>query len=110
VGFAGHGPPRLPGRGPGGAARPAGAPLPARGELDAIGLAWTIGTFAPFELLSLLFGRTSYLYYMLLVMPGIYVVVAQVVARARGHPRLVGLWAAAVLVAVLAMYPFMPLP
>ncbi len=110
VGLAGHGPPPLPGRGPGAAPRPAGAPFPARGELDAIGLAWTIGTFAPFELLSLLFGRTSYLYYMLLVMPGIYVVVAQVVARARGHPRLVGLWAAAVLVAVLAMYPFMPLP
>ncbi len=86
--------------------------LAARGrrELEAVGLGWSLGTFAPFELLSLLFHRTSYLYYMLLVMPGVYVAVAQLVARARGHPRLIGLWMSAVLIAALGMYPFTPLP
>ena len=38
-----------------------------------VGLAWFIGTWAPFALLSLFDQRTSYLYYMVIVMPGMYV-------------------------------------
>ena len=35
--------------------------------------AWFAGTFVPFVLLSVIDSRTSYLYYMVIVMPGIYV-------------------------------------
>ncbi|MGI8902450.1 MAG: phospholipid carrier-dependent glycosyltransferase [Solirubrobacteraceae bacterium] len=91
--------------------------LGARGRAAAddragLGLAWSIGTFAPLELLSLVAHRTSYLYYMVLVMPGVYVAVAQLIARARGrrHRQLAVIWACAVLLAVLGMYPFTPLP
>ncbi len=91
---------------------PPAAALPSRSEVAILGLAWSIGTFAPFELLSLLFHRTSYLYYMLLVMPGGYVAVAQLIARSRTglHRRLAVVWAGAVLLAALGMYPLTPLP
>ncbi|MGI8412497.1 MAG: glycosyltransferase family 39 protein [Solirubrobacteraceae bacterium] len=79
-------------------------------EGDILTLAWFLGTFVPFELLSLFLSRTSYLYYMLLVMPGIYVGVAGLVARRPPARRLRGLWIGAVVVAVALSYPFTPLP
>ena len=53
----------------------------------------------PFELLSLLWQRTSYLYYMVIVMPGIYLAVADLVARS-GVPRSgsIAVWAFTVVV------------
>jgi len=75
-----------------------------------VALAWVLGTFLPFELASLIGQRTSYLYYMVIVMPGIYIAVARLVAHPRAPRWLVGLWIAAVAVAVVLMYPFMPLP
>ena len=47
---------------------------PAASDVELLGLAWFAGTFVPFVLLSLIDSRTSYLYYMVIVMPGIYVV------------------------------------
>jgi len=79
-------------------------------DLGAIGVAWVLGTFVPFEVLSVLFGRTSYLYYMVVVMPGIYLLVADLVARHLRHRRLVAAWAALVAAAAVVMYPFTPLP
>jgi predicted membrane-bound dolichyl-phosphate-mannose-protein mannosyltransferase len=79
-------------------------------EVDLLGIAWFVGAFLPFELLSVIFGRTSYLYYMVIVLPGVYVLVARLIER-RVLPRwLAGAWAAAVLVAVIVMYPLTPLP
>jgi hypothetical protein len=75
-----------------------------------VALAWVLGTFLPFELASLIGQRTSYLYYMVIVMPGIYIAVARLVAHPRAPRWLVGLWIAAVAVAVVLMYPFTPLP
>jgi hypothetical protein len=73
-----------------------------------VGLAWFLGTFVPFVLLSLLESRTSYLYYMLIVMPGVYMAVADLI-RQIGAGRIVCLaWMAAVLAAVVVMYPFIP--
>ncbi len=83
---------------------------PAAGEVPILGLAWFLGTFIPFVLLSVLFSRTSYLYYMVIVMPGIYLVVAYLVWRARRYRKLVALWMMTVLAAAVVMYPFTPLP
>ncbi|PZS07669.1 MAG: hypothetical protein DLM64_14320 [Solirubrobacterales bacterium] len=81
------------------------------GEASMLGLAWFLGTFLPFLALSLLWSRTSYLYYMVIVMPGIYLVVADLVLRARGRAarRWVAVWALAVVVASVLIYPFTPL-
>jgi hypothetical protein len=78
--------------------------------VDALGVAWCIGTFIPFELLSAAFGRTSYLYYMVIVMPGVYVVVARLIERRVLPRRLVGTWMFVVIAAAVLMYPFTPLP
>ncbi len=83
----------------------------ATGELPILGLAWFAGTFVPFELLSVIWSRTSYLYYMVIVMPGFYVSITYMLSRA-GRRKLTavpaGLWAIAVLVAIVIMYPFSP--
>ncbi|MFL5831615.1 MAG: hypothetical protein ACJ76X_16995 [Solirubrobacteraceae bacterium] len=80
------------------------------GEVPIVALAWFIGTFAPFVVLSLAFQRTSYLYYMVVVMPGIYLGAAYVVWRARRYRRLRVLWWVVVIGAAIVMYPFTPLP
>jgi Dolichyl-phosphate-mannose-protein mannosyltransferase len=82
-----------------------GPPVPT--QLGIVGLAWFLGTFLPFELQSLIFSRTSYIYYMVVVMPGIYVSIVYLLAYAR-RPRLTAVWALAVLAAVVLMYPFVP--
>jgi predicted membrane-bound dolichyl-phosphate-mannose-protein mannosyltransferase len=79
-------------------------------EVELIALAWFVATWVPFELLSLIGNRTSYLYYMVIVMPGIYLAVARLVARLRARRWLVGIWGLAILVAAVLMYPFTPLP
>ena len=79
-------------------------------DVGAIALAWFIGTFLPFELLSLIWSRTSYLYYMVIVMPGIYIAVAQLIAVTRVNRKLVAVWGVAVVIAAVVMFPFTPLP
>jgi hypothetical protein len=81
-------------------------------ELPILGLAWFLGTFVPFEALSILWSRTSYLYYMVIVMPGIYASITYMLSRAWGRkltaiPAL--LWALGVVAAIVIMYPFSPL-
>jgi predicted membrane-bound dolichyl-phosphate-mannose-protein mannosyltransferase len=82
-------------------------------QIAILGVAWFLGTWTPFALLSLIDQRTSYIYYMVIVMPGIYVAVMYLISRAWALRRtwlsgLVGLWAVAVLAAVVLMYPFVP--
>ena len=79
-------------------------------DVELLGLAWFAGTFVPFALLSVIDSRTSYLYYMVIVMPGIYVAAAQFVARIRPPPRWIWAWAVTIAIAVIVMYPFTPLP
>ncbi len=79
-------------------------------ELGLLGLSWFIGTWLPFELLSAIYSRTSYLYYMVIVMPGIYISIVYLLARLRVNWKLVAVWAFAVLVAAVVMYPFTPWP
>jgi 4-amino-4-deoxy-L-arabinose transferase-like glycosyltransferase len=82
-------------------------------ELAVVGLSWFLGTWLPFAALSLIDQRTSYLYYMVVVMPGLYVTGAWLVARLWRLRRiwlraLIGLWALSVVVAVVLLYPFVP--
>jgi predicted membrane-bound dolichyl-phosphate-mannose-protein mannosyltransferase len=84
---------------------------PADIQLAIVGLAWFVGTWAPFELGSLLDSRTSYLYYMVIVMPGIYLAVTYLVSlgwrrRQNWLRGLTLLWGLGVLVAAVLMYPF----
>jgi dolichyl-phosphate-mannose-protein mannosyltransferase len=80
------------------------------GDVELLGLAWFAGTFVPFVLLSLIDNRTSYLYYMVIVMPGIYVAAAQLIARIRPPPGWIWAWIVTIAIAVVVMYPFTPLP
>lgn len=79
-------------------------------EVGVLGLAWFIGTFLPFELASAIESRTSYLYYMVIVMPGIYLSVAHLIDRVRPNSKLTAAWIVSVVIAAILMYPFTPLP
>jgi Dolichyl-phosphate-mannose-protein mannosyltransferase len=83
---------------------------PAVTDLERLGLAWTAGTFLPFVALSVIDSRTSYIYYVLIVMPGIYIAAIALIARWRPAVWLAAAWAATLLVAVVLMYPFTPVP
>ncbi len=98
--------------------RPGGADEPS--QVPIVGLAWFLGTWLPFALLSVVDERTSYIYYMVIVMPGVYVAVVYMLWRAwlasRGWQRrrtvataAIGLWWLTVLAAAAVMYPFTPL-
>ncbi len=82
---------------------------PAPSAVATVGLAWFLGTFLPFEVLSLFWSRTSYLYYMVIVMPGIYLVVADLVARSGVSRKAIAAWGFTIVVAAVLMYPFTPL-
>jgi hypothetical protein len=75
-----------------------------------VAIAWFSGTLLPFVALSLIWRRTSYLYYMLIVMPGLYLVTVWLLARLRSRPRLIALWAVTVIAAAVIAYPLTPLP
>jgi predicted membrane-bound dolichyl-phosphate-mannose-protein mannosyltransferase len=79
-------------------------------ETDAVGIAWTLGTLLPFLLSSLLEERTTYLYYMVVVMPGVYLLVARLFARGLLPRWAVRAWIASVVVGAIALYPFTPTP
>jgi hypothetical protein len=80
------------------------------GEVPIMALAWFLGAFSPFVVLSVAFGRVTYLYYTVVVMPGIYLAVADLVVRGRRYRKLVGLWILLVVAAAVVMYPLTPLP
>ena len=79
-------------------------------EVGLVGLAWFLGTYLPFVAASLVESRTSYLYYMVIVMPGIYLAVADLIARIGPSRKAVLVWMACVAVAAVVLYPFTPLP
>jgi predicted membrane-bound dolichyl-phosphate-mannose-protein mannosyltransferase len=80
-------------------------------QLAILAVCWFLGAWLPFALQSLIDQRTSYIYYMVIVMPGIYIAATYTAAlgwrRGRTWLRaLVGVWALGVIVAVVLMYPF----
>jgi hypothetical protein len=83
---------------------------PAPSPTVVFGVAWFLGTWLPFEALSSGWSRTSYLYYMVIVMPGLYVLAADLLRRVVRGRWAVGGCAAVVLVVAVLMYPLTPLP
>ncbi len=79
-------------------------------EVDAVAAAWFCGTWLPFVALSLLWQRTSYLYYMVIVMPGIYLALARLFSRPRMPRWALGGWLGVVTLAAVLSYPFLALP
>jgi hypothetical protein len=80
-------------------------------QLAMLAVSWFIASWVPFALLSLIDQRTSYLYYMVIVMPGIYVAATYAAALGWRLGRtwlraVIGVWALGVVVAVVLMYPF----
>jgi hypothetical protein len=80
-------------------------------QLAIVALAWFLGTWVPFALQSAIDSRTSYIYYMVIVMPGIYLAATYVASlgwrrRNRWLRGAILLWALGVIVAVVLMYPF----
>jgi hypothetical protein len=99
-------------RGGGGLGTPAAAGAMASPErnLVRVSAAWFLGTFGPFLLSSLAFNRITYLYYMSIVMPGMYLVAAWVASRLRRYGWVLGIWVVCVAAAAVVLYPFTPLP
>lgn len=82
-------------------------------ELPALAVAWFLGTWAPFAVGSLLHHRITYLYYMVIVMPGIYMAAAYLLSRAwrlkrRPVSALIVAWGGLVVASAVLMYPFVP--
>jgi predicted membrane-bound dolichyl-phosphate-mannose-protein mannosyltransferase len=76
-----------------------------RDRVAAIGAAWCVGTFLPFVLQAQILGRTSYLYYMLIVLPGIYLITTRMFSPAR-IPRAATVgWVVALLYSLIDLYP-----
>jgi 4-amino-4-deoxy-L-arabinose transferase-like glycosyltransferase len=76
-----------------------------RDRLAALGAAWCIGTFVVFIIQADGFHRISYLYYMLLVMPGVYMITARLLSPSR-VPRLATLgWVVALVYSFINLYP-----
>jgi dolichyl-phosphate-mannose-protein mannosyltransferase len=76
-----------------------------RDQTAALGAAWCLGTFIPFVIQAQAFDRISYLYYMLLVMPGLYLVTARLFSPSR-VPRAATLgWVVALIYSFINLYP-----
>jgi 4-amino-4-deoxy-L-arabinose transferase-like glycosyltransferase len=75
-------------------------------DMSFLVLAWILGTWLPPELFSLIGGRTTYLYYMVVTMPALYIAVARLLGR-RELPRwLLVIWIGLLLVDAASLYPF----
>lgn len=71
----------------------------------ALGACWCLGTFLPMALESAVSGRISYIYYMVIVLPGVYLVTARLFRPSSiGWAATLG-WATALLYGFLHLYP-----
>jgi hypothetical protein len=77
-----------------------------RDTISFLVIAWILGTWLPIEVLNLLDSRTSYLYYMVITMPALYLAVARLLAWRRiPRPLVVG-WALLYVAEFVTLYPF----
>src|ERR1700686_4900968 len=71
----------------------------------ALGACWCLGTFLPMALESAISGRISYLYYMVVVLPGVYLVTARLFRPSQiGAAATLG-WVTALMYGFLHLYP-----
>jgi hypothetical protein len=74
-------------------------------RVAAVGAAWCLGTFLPMLYEGTVEGRISYLYYMVIVMPGVYLITARFFTPRRvGWAVTLG-WAVALVYGFLHLYP-----
>jgi hypothetical protein len=74
-------------------------------DLSFLVVAWAIGTWLPAELFHLIDGRTTYLYYMVVVMPALYVSVARLLSLRRLPRLFLAAWVVAFLWDFVSLYP-----
>ena len=80
------------------------APSPARAdEVSLVGLAWFLGTYLPFVVENDIFHRITYLFYMLIALPGLYLATSSFFARYR-KAAMIG-WGVALALGLLHLYP-----
>jgi 4-amino-4-deoxy-L-arabinose transferase-like glycosyltransferase len=77
-----------------------------RDQISIFVLVWIAATWLPAELSSLFAQRTTYLYYMVVTMPALYIAVARLLAGKRIPRWLVGVWAGVLLSGFAILYPF----
>jgi dolichyl-phosphate-mannose-protein mannosyltransferase len=77
-----------------------------RDRLSALALAWMLGTWLPFVGLAVVDQRTEYLYYMVVVLPGIYLAVARLFSRRFLPPAATLGWVGALGYGFWSLYPF----
>ncbi|MGI8429827.1 MAG: glycosyltransferase family 39 protein [Solirubrobacteraceae bacterium] len=76
-----------------------------RDRVALVGASWTVGTYAPFAAQTVVAHRISYLFYMLIVMPGIYVLAARLFSP-RYVPRIATLvWVGLLVYGFARLYP-----
>jgi hypothetical protein len=76
-----------------------------RDDLSFLVIAWILGTWLPIEFGSLFEARTTYLYYMVITMPALYIAVARLLAWQRVPKLLDVAWWALFLVEFATLYP-----
>ena len=77
-----------------------------RDDVTFLVFAWITATWLPAELSSLFGARTTYLYYMVVTMPALYILVARLLAR-RWIPRwALGVWVGLFIAGFAILYPF----
>jgi hypothetical protein len=74
-------------------------------RLAALGACWCIGAYLPFFIGGEFSGRISYLYYMVIVMPGVYLVTARFFAMRRMPAAATLGWAIALIYGFVHLYP-----
>jgi 4-amino-4-deoxy-L-arabinose transferase-like glycosyltransferase len=72
-------------------------------ELATVGVAWCLGAFLPFAVESGISGRITYIYYMVIVMPGIYILVSMLI-RKLPRAAIFG-WGLMLLYSFVELYP-----
>lgn len=74
-------------------------------DVAALGACWCLGTYVPLLIGNLASDRVSYIYYMLIVMPGVYIVTVKLFAG-RHMPRAAALgWALALAYGFIHLFP-----
>jgi dolichyl-phosphate-mannose-protein mannosyltransferase len=81
-----------------------------RDDISFFVIAWIVATWLPAELSSLFAQRTTYLYYMVVTMPALYLAVARLLSHRRIPRWLVGVWVGGLLAGFAILYPFRTLP
>jgi 4-amino-4-deoxy-L-arabinose transferase-like glycosyltransferase len=77
-----------------------------RDDLSLLTIAWILGTWLPPELFHLIDGRTTYLYYMVVTMPALYLAVARLLGARRVPWLIVAIWVGVFLWDFASLYPF----